>query len=161
MFKIPLEPLRKAVLSEHLPTTLAHQIMNTQTNTQINQFLPVFFCSISLIFFKLFCNSSLPLSVQQVCSASTFFYHSSLLQLALLFCSDFYLTLHICSISYCTYSPFFSFLQFHTFPSRTAHLTQSVSSSFMHTFPTIPLRVPLAETRTPILATETLTDSSS
>ena len=129
-------------------------------NTQINQFLPVFFYSISLIFFKLFCNSSLPLSVQQVCSASIFsvifLYFNLLCYSALSF------------ISLCTYAQFhivhpllFPFLQFHFFSSRTANLTQSVSSSFMHTFLTVPLRLPSAETRTPVLVTETLTNSSS
>jgi hypothetical protein len=134
--------------------------MNTQITTQINQFLPLFLCSVSLIFYKLFCNSSLPLSVQQVCSASTF---SVILLCFNLLCYSALppnFTLHICSISYCASSPF-PFLQFHSFSSRTANLSHSVSFSFIHTSPTVPLRISLGKTRTTVLATETLTDSQS
>jgi hypothetical protein len=80
--------------------------MNTQTTTQINQFLPLFLCSVSLIFYKLFFNSPLPLSVQQVCSASTF---SIILLCFNLLCYStlpFISLLHICSISYSASSPF-------------------------------------------------------
>jgi hypothetical protein len=131
--------------------------MNTQTTTQINQILPVFF-SISLIFFKLFCNSPLPLSIQQVCSASTFsiilLYFNLLCYSALIF------------ISLCTYAQFhiahtllFPFLLVSFFFLQNSQPSQSVSFSFMHTSPTVPLRLPSAKTRTPVLATETLTDS--
>ena len=49
--------------SEHLPTSLQYQIMNTQT-TYVDKSL--------LTFLYLFCNSSLSLSTQQVSSASHF-----------------------------------------------------------------------------------------
>jgi hypothetical protein len=84
--------------------------MNTQTITQINQFLPSFLC---------FCKSDLPQPVLQifsssVCSAGLLcinsYSHSSLLQLILLFCSAFspallfysafHFTLHIYFLSY-------------------------------------------------------------
>ena len=109
---------------------------------QMSQFLPIFLCSVNLVFYTLFCCSSLPLSVQQVCSASTrslillffnFFCHSALLFLFLSFCSAYVLSvillcfysfslsaLHF--ISHFTYaqSPpmhplIFLFLQFHSF----------------------------------------------
>jgi hypothetical protein len=56
-----------------------------------------------------------------------------------------------CILSYCLIP----------FPSIIANLPQSVSSSFMHTSPTVPLLLPSAKTRTLVLATEMLTDSSS
>ena len=100
--------------------------MNTKTTTQINQFLPVFLCSVSLIFFKLFCNSSLPLSVQQVCSASTcfvillyfnLFCYSSLLQVLFIICYSSLSFISHCaySQSHTTHSMNFPFLQFHSF----------------------------------------------
>jgi hypothetical protein len=131
--------------------------MNTQTTTQINQFLPVFSCSISLIFFKLFCNSSLPLSVQQVCSASTFS--------VILLCFNFlcYSSLHLISLCTCVqihsaHPLLFPFLQFHSFSSRTANPTQSVSSSFIHMSTTFQLPNSLGKMTTTVQATETPTD---
>ena len=56
---------------EHLPTSLVYEWLNKQSTLQINQFLPIFLCSVNLVFYTLFCCSSLPLSVQQVCSTST------------------------------------------------------------------------------------------
>jgi hypothetical protein len=118
---------------------------------------------------SLFCKSDLLQTVLQFFSSSVysagllcinFFCHSALLQLTLLFCSAFNFTLHICSISYCASSPF-PFLQFHSFSSRTTNLSHSVSFSFIHTSPTVPLRISLGKTRTTVLATETLTDSQS
>jgi hypothetical protein len=71
---------------------------------QINHFLPFFLCSVNLIFNKLFCNSSLPLSVQQVCSGS----HSSVI--LLFFCSACHSALFLLYIS--SHSVYL--LKFHT-----------------------------------------------
>jgi hypothetical protein len=47
-----------------------------------------------------------------------------------------------------------------SFSSRITNNAQSISFSFSHTSPTVPLRLSSAETRTPVFATETLTDLS-
>jgi hypothetical protein len=129
-------------------------------NTLINQFLLLFLYSVSLIFYKLFCNSSFPLSVLQVFSASTF---SVIL---LYFNSLCYSSLPLISLFtyaqfYPTHPLIFPFLQFHSFSSSTANHSHSVSFSFIHTSPMVPLRISLGKTSTTILATETLTDSQS
>jgi hypothetical protein len=139
VFKLPLEPLRTTVLPSTSQPPLNIKIMNTQTISQINQFLPSFLCSVSLI-----------------CSAILLCVFSCS---AILLCVPFH-SAHLlpflprilfCILPYC----------FIPFLTRTTNFPQSVSSSFMHTSPTVPLRLPSAETRTPVLATEMLTDSSS
>ena len=74
----------------------------------ILQFFSSFVCFAIFLYFKLFCNSSLPLSVLQFCSASSC---SAILLLLLsiphlLLISEFYLTLHILSVSHCAYCNF-------------------------------------------------------
>ena len=131
--------------------------MNTQTISQINQFLPSFLCSVSLIFHKLFCKSSLPLFVQQVCSTSTF----SVILPCLSFCSAAALLF----ISLYTFSQFhamplllFFFLLFIHFHFRTANCIQSVSFSFILTLMAVPLHISLGKRKTTVQATETPTD---
>ena len=116
---------------EHLPTHLEYKWLNKHSTLQINQFLPFFLCSVNLVLCTLLCNSTLPLSVQQVCSASTralilLFFNS------LLLCSAFHLTLHICSISSCASSSSL-FLLFHYFTLTERPTWHSTfSSSFIH-----------------------------
>ena len=97
---------------------------------QICQLLPIFLCFINLVFYLLFCNSSLLLYVQQVCFASTFsvillcffsFCHSALLLLFLSFFSTS--TLHFISLctfskSHATHPLIFPFLLFRSFSIR-------------------------------------------
>jgi hypothetical protein len=130
---------------------------------QINHFLPFFLCSVNLIFNKLFCNSFLPLSVQQVCSAS----HSSVI--LLFFCSAYRSVLFLLYISshsvyllnfiLCIFSSLLSYC-FVLFLFRTANPIQSLSFSFIHSALTVPLPLPMGNPRTSVLETETLTDLS-
>jgi hypothetical protein len=110
MFKLPLEPLRTIVLPSTSQPPLNIKIMNTQTIYQINQFLPFFLCSVSLI-----------------CSAILLFIFSSS---TILLCVPFH-SAHLlpflpcilfCILCYC----------FTHFLLRTTTRTQSVSSSFIH-----------------------------
>jgi hypothetical protein len=105
------------------------------------------------IFLLCFC------SALSFCSASVLLYHSTLLLfcsiILLCFCSALSLNF-MCSI--------FSFLLsncFILFPFRTASPIQSRSFSFIHHSLTIPLPLPMGNPRTSVLATETLTNSSS
>ena len=128
---------------------------------QMNHFLPFLLCYVNLIFNKLFYNSSLP---QQVCSAS----HSSVI--LLFFCSPCHSSLFLLYLSFHSIhllkfharhfllSPL---LLSHSFSSRTANPIQSHSFSFIHDSLTIPLPLPKGNPRTSVLATETLTNSSS
>jgi hypothetical protein len=111
--------------------------MNTQTTTQIKiQFLPVFFCSVSLI-----------------CSAILLFVFSCS---AILLCVPFH-SAHLlpflscilfCILPYC-FTPFLL---------RTTNRTQSVLSSFIHTGTTFQLPNSLGKMTTTVQPTETPTD---
>jgi hypothetical protein len=110
--------------------------MNTQTISQINQFLPSFLCSVSLI-----------------CSAILLFVFSSS---AILLCVSFY-SAHL--------HPFLSHILFCILPYclihfllRTANSTQSVSSSLIHTGTTFQLLNSLGKMTTTVQPTETPTD---
>ena len=127
---------------------------------QIHHILPFLLCSVNLIFNKLFCNSSS--STGQLCI--TFFCHSALLLFYLSLCSAS--ALHF--ISLYAFSAFlampllsFFFFLFTDFSLRTTALIQSRSYSFIHASLTIPLPLPIGNTRTSVLATETLIDLSS
>jgi hypothetical protein len=87
---------------------------------------------------SLFCTSGHLLTVLQFISSSfcsagllciNLFCHSALLQLVLLFCSAFHLTLHICSISSCA-SSHFPFLTV-SFFSHTEQPTSHCLSHFL------------------------------
>ena len=127
---------------------------------QINHFLPFLICSVNLIFNRLFCNSSLP---QQVSSAS----HSSVI-LFFFFCSIshssfslFYISFHSVYILKFHAQPLLLSYCFMLFPFRTTNPIQSSSYSFIQATLTIPLPLSIGNTRTFVLATETLTDLSS
>ena len=96
---------------EHLPTSLKYKWLNTHSTLQINQFLPVFLCSLILVFCSLFCYSSL---IQQVCSVSyllSFCSASVMSIMLLLFCSRSAQFLHcflfLCSSSFSYFFPIF------------------------------------------------------
>jgi hypothetical protein len=128
---------------------------------QINHFLPFFFCSVNLIFNKLFCNSSLlnrsPLHhiVLSFCSSS------ACSVILLCFCSAFISLYFIFSHSCYASAHTTLFLTVYSFSFRTTNQIQSRSYSFIHSTLTIPLPLPIGNTRTSVLATETLTDLSS
>jgi hypothetical protein len=124
---------------------------------QINHFLPFFLCSVNLIFNKLYCHSPLPLSVQQVCSAS----HSSVI--LLFFCSDCcsaLFLLYISSLSthllrfHTTHLLISSFLLFRSFSIQNSQ-PNSVSLILFYTHTLmVPLHLPIGNPRTLVLATE-------
>ena len=103
---------------EHLPTSLEYKWSNKHSTLQISLFLPIFLCSVNLFFCTLFCCSSLPLSIQKVCSASTcallllcfnLFSYSALhfLFLSFYYTSSLSVILLLCSISFCAFSHLF------------------------------------------------------
>jgi hypothetical protein len=117
-------------------------------------------------------------SALSFCSASALLYCSALLLLCsiILF---FYSVFHLLCLSF---SPILIYNSFHSvyqsdfilnsfsfllsncfvlFPFRTANPIQSRSFSFIHDSLTIPLPLPMGNPRTSVLATETLTNSSS
>jgi hypothetical protein len=139
VFKHPLELLRTTVLPSTSQPPLNIKIMNTQTISQINQFLPSFLCSVSLI-----------------CSAILFFVFSSFV---ILLCIPFH-SVHMppflpriffCILPYC----------FTHFLLRIANSISFHLFSFIHTTLTVPLHLPIGSPRTPVLATEMLTNSTS
>jgi hypothetical protein len=136
MFKLPLEPLRTTVLPSTSQPPLFIKIMNTQTISQINQFLPSFLCSVSLIYSAIllfvFSSSAILLCVP---------FHSAHL-LPFLPCILF------CIPPYC----------FPHFLLRTANETQSFSSSFIHTGTTFQLPSSLGKMMTTVQPTEMPTD---
>jgi hypothetical protein len=127
---------------------------------QINHFLPFLICFVNLIFNRLFCNSSLP---QQVSYAS----HSSVI-LFFFFCSVchsslslFYISFHYVYLLKFHAQPLLLSYCFMLFPFRTTNPIQSRSYSFIQATLTIPLPLPIGNTRTSVLATEMLTLLSS
>ena len=137
---------------------------------QMNQFLPIFLCSVNLVFYKLFFCSSLPLSVHHVCSASTrsvilfcfnSFYHSALLHVFFIICYTFLSFISHCasSQSHTAHALVFPFLQLHLFSYRTTNHTQSVSFYFMHTPMAVQLPIFLGKRKTTVRATETPTET--
>jgi hypothetical protein len=110
--------------------------MNTQTISQINQFLPSFLCSVSLI-----CSAILLFVFS--CSAILLYvpFHSAHLL-------PFLPRILFCILPY-SFTPFLI---------RTANRTQSVSSSFIHTDTTFQLPNSLEKLTTTVQPTETPTD---
>jgi hypothetical protein len=135
--------------------------MNTLTIYADKSLLTILFCSVNMIFNNLFCTSFLP---QQVCSAS----HSSVI--LLFFCSVCHSSFLLLFLSFHSVPPLkfharhfllSPLLLSHSFSSRTTNPIQSHSFSFIHDSLTIPLPLPMGNSRTSVLATETLTNSSS
>jgi hypothetical protein len=118
----------------------------------------------------LFCKSDLQQFVLHFFCSSTgllcisFFCHSALL----LLCLSFFFSSPFPLISFCTsieiscstFSPF-SFITVSFFFFSEQPSIQSHSFSFIHDSLTIPLPLPMGNPRTSVLATETLTNSSS
>ena len=142
---------------------------------RINHFLPFFVCSVILLFLyppasllciAFFYHSALLLLALSFCSASALSFCNSFLPSQVCFCITFFC--HTVLLLLCLSLNFmlsiFSFLLsncFVLFPFRTANSIQSHSFSFIHTSLTIPLPLPMGNPRTSVLATETLTNSSS
>jgi hypothetical protein len=132
---------------------------------RINHFLPFFFCSVILLFLCPPSKSPLHHIVLSFCSASSLSFCSAS---SLSFCSAF--ALSFCSASTLHFITFWtsSIMSNHAcpsyclilFPFRTANHIQSHSFSFIHPSFSIPLPLPIGNTRTSVLATETLTDLS-
>jgi hypothetical protein len=122
---------------------------------QINHFLPYLLCSVNLIFNRLFCNSSLPQHVSSASHSSVILFFFFLLYHSALLLLYFYITFCISSIISHHASPSYCFI---LFPFRTTNPIQSRSFSFIHNSLTIPLPLPIGNTQTSVLTTETLTD---
>jgi hypothetical protein len=153
VFKHPLELLRTIVLPSTSQPPLRINDLNKHSTLQINQFLPVFLCYLILVFCSLFCYSSL---IQQVCSVSyllSFFSASVLSIMLLLFCSRSAQFLH-CFLFLCSSSFSYCLPIFHSERSTQFGL---ITFSFIHTVMTVPLPLPMGESTTSVLATETLT----
>ena len=123
---------------------------------QINQFLPIFPCSVNLVFYKLFFCSSLPLSVQQVCSTSTcsvillcfnLFCYSALLQVFFIICysSLSFISHYAYSQSHTAHSMIFPFLLFHSFSHTEQPTTHSLSHFLLYTLTAVQLPISLGK----------------
>jgi hypothetical protein len=164
--------------------------MKTQTTYSDKSLLTILLCFVNLIFNKLFCNSSLPQQVCSAnCSAILLFLNRSFLQIVLQFFSSS--TGLLCITFFChsvllllclSFALFLICISFHSvhqlnfilntfsfllsyyfilFPYRTTNPIQSRSYSFIQATLTIPLPLPIGNTGTSVLATETLTNLSS
>jgi hypothetical protein len=102
---------------------------------QMNQFLPIFLCSVNLVFYKLLFFSSSVCSAGLLCINS--FCHSSLLQLLfLIFYSSPSFILHCASSSSPpAHSIIFLFSQFHSFSHTEQPTRHSLSHFLLYTHP--------------------------
>jgi predicted PurR-regulated permease PerM len=126
---------------------------------RINHFLPLFFCSVILLFLCPPNKSPLHHIVLSFCSSSA----CSIVLLCfisivlLCFCSLFH---HILDLIYYL-PPHMSFLLFYSFSLQNNQPNSVSFNSFIQATLTIPLPLPFGNTGTSVLELETLTDFSS